>query len=1567
MRCEINKPIHCLLIIFGCTLLATLLWGASFLLDGETRVQASGHREAPLISKDPLADNTDSYLFISPENGNNLVLIGSWVPFEAPESGPLYYHWDPTVLYDLYVDNDGDAKADITYTLSSQISVVNPNTFLYNVGPINTLTDADRNYRQYITVTEHLENGTVTVLVGNKPTTPAHIGSKSTPNYDTLESEAIYPFTTVQGTGKLFAGQTDDPAWLDLQFFDLLTLRGQAAPVGYSVGDNTPTDSLAGFNVHSLVIELPITHVTQGSETVVGMWAAARRSTTRVLGALGAQTHSTTKTQVSRLGMPLVNEVVIPLALKDALNSIVPSTDAVLYTGGAGNSIRDTLQNAVEDPEVGTLLCLLYQIPLPGDANKDCSTEFTPGTPRSGRGDIFDIFLTGFKLARSFDIDTKNGKVTLPPGTNINQPAGVVPAEMLRINTALKGDLCSPTPSRLGLLGGDICGFPNGRRLGDDVFDIFLQTVAGGLYSTIDGRDAGFSFNSSLSNILKDAINQNDLPFRNTFPYLALAQSGQAHSHQTARQVRSALAAAAQLPLQSSAPTDQQAVLTGAQDGLAESIDNYLFIAPGNQNNLVLVGSWPPLAAPESGPNYYEWDDSAFYDLYIDNDGDARSDITYTLTSRVVVANPLTFLYNTGLLVNLTSSAWNRRQYITVTEQSESGTTTVLVGNKLTTPAPIGSKSTPDYPGLEAEAIYSFTTAQGSGKLFAGQTDAPAWLDLQVFDGLTLRGQGAPLGYSTGDNTPTDSLMGFNAHSLVLELPITHVTQGAEPVIGMWTGTRRFSTRTLGALGSQTESGPPVQIARSGMPLVNRAILPLALKDLFSGTPPRADMAIYTGALGATAANALQRSVEDPELGTLLCGLYGVSLPGDADKDCHTSLALGTPRSGRGDFFDFLITGIKFAKPITIQTKNGEITLPAATNLNQPTAVSPGEMLRINTAIKGDLCSPTPHRLGLVGGDICGFPNGRRPTDDVLDITLLMAAGVLYPVVDGRDNTFVFDPALLDTLSDAVNQNDVPFRATFPYLALAQSGQAHVHQAPTATPTNTPTATPTNTSTATSTATATPTPTATPTTPATGEGDGYEADNTCAQAQTLVSDGSTQDHTFHTAGDTDWVRVETQAAVRYRVEVQVPADSPADVDLELHPACGQLPNPPQNPSFSPNIRLDFQAPQTGPIFLRLTNHTATVAGAHVTYQITVRVLDENPPDRALIIVAGRLKGSDRLQSNIHYVTGRIYALFQKNGYDSSNMQYLATDSTLPGYTGAASKENLRAAITTWAAQQLEPNGVLTLYLIDHGKPDLFFLDELNGQRVTPSELDEWLTQLESQVLGVKVNVIIEACQAGSFIALPASISRGNRLVVTSTTADADAKASYEGAYFSDHFLTGLAQGSNVYSSFFEARRVAKQIFALQEAWVDGDGDGQPNELEDAAAAASRGFNYPGTFDDPWPPHIFSGQGPTSLVNASGEIRADVRDDVKVRLVWGVVYPPDYVPPPAGQELQAEVLPTFLLADQGDNQFAGKYTGFTQAGVYRIIIHAEDNDGLAARPVVIEVDAGGRVYLPVVER
>lgn len=507
-------------------LIIGLLLGLSLLLLGATMLvisgnaDASSHREAPAISRDAFADGTDTYAWVQ---GDNVVLVGAFIPFEGPEGGPNYFAWDDNVLYDIHVDNDGDAKADVTYTLSSKTFFQNPDTFLYNTGPITSLNDPDWNQRQYITVTETFEGQGPTNLVADKPTAPVNIGGKSTPDYPSLVGQAIHTYTAGNGDQiKVFAGQRDDPFWVDLQVFDLLTLRGQNAPVGYSTGNNIPVDSLAGYNVHALVIEVPVRRLVTAGDPVLGVWATARRQSMPVLaqGDDAAAAH----VQVSRLGMPLVNEVVLPLSLKDTFNSIKPEVDLTVY---------GVLQKHVEDPELGTLLCALYSVPLPGDgAAPDCHTNYTPGTPRSGRGDIFDVFVTGMKLAAPFTIQTGGGPVTLPAGFNVNQPQNVVPAEMIRVSTAISGSLCHPTPQRLGVLGGDACGFPNGRRLSDDTVEIELLAVAGAAYPVLDGRDATFSFNPALAGVLTDGVDHNDKGFLDHFPYLATPHSGQERLHQ---------------------------------------------------------------------------------------------------------------------------------------------------------------------------------------------------------------------------------------------------------------------------------------------------------------------------------------------------------------------------------------------------------------------------------------------------------------------------------------------------------------------------------------------------------------------------------------------------------------------------------------------------------------------------------------------------------------------------------------------------------------------------------------------------------------------------------------------------------------------------------------------------------------------------------------------------------------------------------------------------------------------------------------------------------------------------
>lgn len=494
--------------------LALLFLLSSVLVSQSSAVNASSHREAPLIARDPLADTTDLYAFVSPDNPNTVTLIGSWIPFEGPQGGPYYYSFADDVIYELHVDNIGDAKSHITYRFTFQSTIAKDATFLYNTGPITSLADEDLNMRQTYTV-EEIINGKSTVLAEGLPVVPAHIGPKSTPDYAALWQSSIQTVALGEGEMMVFAGPTDDPFWVDLgSIFDLLSLRPQAAPVGYEGGPSQGIDGLAGFNVHSIALQIPIDHLLQdaGDNTVIGVWATSSRPAVRVFGAGNIQTVGD-PVQISRLGMPLVNEVVLPLAIKDAFNSLKPEQDYDIYT--SDTYVGELLANSVFNPEVGTLLNTLYGVPL----------------PEQERNDLVSIFFTGMTTTKDFDLVTPGGTITVPAGTNVNRPANVRPAEMLRLNLAeafrpgVEGSLCSPEPNyQLGLLGGDACGFPNGRRLRDDVTEIELLAVAGAAYPVL--TEGTFEFNPALIEVLTDGIDTNDKPFQESFPYLALPHRG---------------------------------------------------------------------------------------------------------------------------------------------------------------------------------------------------------------------------------------------------------------------------------------------------------------------------------------------------------------------------------------------------------------------------------------------------------------------------------------------------------------------------------------------------------------------------------------------------------------------------------------------------------------------------------------------------------------------------------------------------------------------------------------------------------------------------------------------------------------------------------------------------------------------------------------------------------------------------------------------------------------------------------------------------------------------------------
>ncbi|MDQ4076961.1 MAG: DUF4331 domain-containing protein [Chloroflexota bacterium] len=542
--------------LFASVILTPIILVAAILVAGNVMaVDASSHREAPLIAQDPYADNTDTFVWIPQGQSERIVLAASWIPFEMPEGGPNYYWWDEDATYYIHVDSNGDAEPDVTYRLTSRVETENGETFLYNTGPLTSVDDDDWNRPVYYTVTEMLADGTETVLVGNVLAPPVNIGNKSTPDWPSLLQDATYTADVDGDTVAIYAGQTDDPFFIDLQVFDLLTLRGHEPPIGYETGANEPIDSLSGLNVHSLVIEVPIGRLV-GEQPVLGVWATTSRPSMRVLTA-GGQEVSGEEVQISRLGSPLVNEVVVPLALKDAFNSLRPVNDFDVFQSS------ELLREAILDPEVGNLLCNLYGVPLPADDDDDCETEFSyeGGAPEDGRLDIVEIFLTGMVTAQPFTITTADGPMTLPAPFTVTRPGpDVRPAEMIRINTDIKGNLCAPEPSRLGLLAGDACGYPNGRRPIDDVTDISLIAVAGGAYELLVGDEEGFEFNPDLLTVLQDFVDSNDQMFLGQFPYLAYANSGQGHFHENPTREPTSLSFGSVTLDQNSAPWLQLAV-----------------------------------------------------------------------------------------------------------------------------------------------------------------------------------------------------------------------------------------------------------------------------------------------------------------------------------------------------------------------------------------------------------------------------------------------------------------------------------------------------------------------------------------------------------------------------------------------------------------------------------------------------------------------------------------------------------------------------------------------------------------------------------------------------------------------------------------------------------------------------------------------------------------------------------------------------------------------------------------------------------------------------------------------
>jgi hypothetical protein len=429
--------------------------------------QASSHREAPLVAGEPQLDNTDVYAFVSPDAPNTVTMIANWVPFEEPNGGPNFYPFATDAAYDINIDNDGDARADLIYRWTFTDNYRSRNTFLYNTGVVTSLDDPDLNYLQTYKLEAITESGS-TVLVNNGRVAPSRVGRASMPNYGALADSAI---TAVPGGGRTFAGQADDPFFLDLRIFDLF-YGGDFSEVGQ--------DTVRGYNTNTLAIQVPKSVLALGGNAarnpVVGIWSTTSRQRIEVVDTVNNRTRYGGWQQVSRLGMPLVNELVIPVGRKDEFNATAPRNDARFL-------------QFVTSPEVPRRIEAIYRIPA-------------PATPRN---DLVEVFLTGLcKACGPVPVDLNSQRLNLDV-----DPAQFVPSEQLRLNMSVPP---ATTPNRLGVLGGDNAGFPNGRRLADDITDVTLRVAEGVLLpnhpAAVDG--------------LSDAVDTNALAFRGTFPYVAL-------------------------------------------------------------------------------------------------------------------------------------------------------------------------------------------------------------------------------------------------------------------------------------------------------------------------------------------------------------------------------------------------------------------------------------------------------------------------------------------------------------------------------------------------------------------------------------------------------------------------------------------------------------------------------------------------------------------------------------------------------------------------------------------------------------------------------------------------------------------------------------------------------------------------------------------------------------------------------------------------------------------------------------------------------------------------------------
>lgn len=476
---------------------------------GATGTFASSHREAPAITQYPKLDGTDLYVFKSYEPGrsNFVTIIANYVPLQDPWGGPNYFTMDPDGVYEIHIDTNGDAREDLTYQFRFKYDLKNialnvggqqVKIPLRNAGQIATGDDSAQNDAESYTVQvvrgPRLTPQPSIALVSNaaggatqfaKPID--NIGLKSIPDYAAYAAAHVYN-VNVPGCstpGRMFVGQRKEGFGVNLgEIFDLVNI-----PVDRVIGSRSgSTNATAGDNITSIAMELPISCIT-GSDPVIGVWTTSSLPRTRLVGnePLRQIVADRNLQQVSRLGMPLVNEIVIGLADKDTFNASEPKDDAQFAT-------------YVTNPTLPALLEILF-----GSAGVQAPTVFP-------RVDLVAAFLTGV--------------------TGVNKPANVVASEMIRLNTALpatpKGSQNSLGAAAcfvdgalvLSNPGCDPAGFPNGRRPGDDVVDVELRVAMGYLLPPGDGKPA------SADLPYTDGVLVEDSQFDDTFPYLTTPLPG---------------------------------------------------------------------------------------------------------------------------------------------------------------------------------------------------------------------------------------------------------------------------------------------------------------------------------------------------------------------------------------------------------------------------------------------------------------------------------------------------------------------------------------------------------------------------------------------------------------------------------------------------------------------------------------------------------------------------------------------------------------------------------------------------------------------------------------------------------------------------------------------------------------------------------------------------------------------------------------------------------------------------------------------------------------------------------